>query len=99
MSGSLYWVPSGSYVLTGASTSVYKFSTAGNQIEGVARVLNVDATIAYVGLVTASATVGEATTKIPVSPNDPFFIAYSYPYVAVVVSNASAMINPGYALK
>lgn len=94
-----YWAPSGANVELTASTSVYLFVSASNQKEGVARIVNTGTVHGHISFVTASATIGEATQRTVMPASTVFFVAFSFPYIAAVISNASANIQAGYALK
>lgn len=91
-----YWVPSATFV--SASTGTTAMVVASNQVEGLARIINIGGSVAFAAIVTAGATAG-AANLVPLAPNVAFFIAFGATTNNVVVTGGTCMFQPGYAIK
>lgn len=90
------WTPSGP--LVSASTSVNQIVFASNQAHGVARILNVGGSLAFVALATANATAADLEL-VAIAPNTALYIAFGSIENRVFVTNSTVNMNAGYALK
>lgn len=92
-----YWTPSAdSFVV---SATAQRLTSADGQIEGIARIVNVSATVGFVGLITASATIGVANLS-PIDGNGELYMAFSAGSLYIVCTGSPQVYaQAGYALK
>jgi hypothetical protein len=91
------WTPSGPVIEVTASSSIYSI---GNKTNGVARIVNIDASaVAFLSIVSLSATIGEHTQKVSVGPASYFFVQLGQESQGIIANGGSLRVQPGYALK
>lgn len=96
------WTPSGPSVRCTATVAgqILTFTSSSvAQAYGVARIVNVDTTVALCAMVSASATAGDAANAVPVLPNTVFYVSFPIKTPFLYVSVASVFGQSGYALK
>lgn len=97
------WTPSGPAVSCTATIAGQMLTFTSNSISqayGVARIVNTNTTVAFVAMVSAGATVGDAANASPVLGNTAFFVIFPIKTPILYVSGASSVFGQaGYALK
>lgn len=93
-----YWTPAA--VAVSVSSSVVSLGAPSSHVEGLARIFNAGASVAFVSFVTAAATAAE-NKRVPIAPNGVLFLAYGAAepgFIAVATATASALyVQAGYA--
>jgi hypothetical protein len=92
-----YWTPSSDYFSVSNSPPQLLVS-ASNQIEGLARIVNIGTTVGYVAMLTASATIDTANLA-PIEAQGTLFVAFGFPATRIVATGATCLAQAGYALK
>lgn len=94
------WTPSGPAVNVTATFSGQQVIVASNQMVSLVRFVNANTTLAFVAMVSAGASAGDAVNASPVLGNTVFWVESTGRTPVAFVSGASTVFaQPGYGLK